>query len=151
MTSYALANAAGISTSTLSHMLSGKSGYFVIITSEKTAQALEHYKSRDVSEKLFHGSKSYLGNRSFRVHAKAFIEFVTLTIHNRFYGCLKEQVAKNGKKNQMISPVAIRELAKLEKLMQKRYKFRGKKLKDAFTNSESFFEEVMRFLAEKRK
>lgn len=45
-------------------------GYFVIITSEKmtAAQALELYKSRDASEKLFRGDKSYLGNKSFRVH-----------------------------------------------------------------------------------
>lgn len=37
-------------------------GYFVIITSEKmtAAQALELYKSRDASEKLFRGDKSYL-------------------------------------------------------------------------------------------
>ena len=63
-------------------------GYFVIITSEKmtAAQALEHYKSRDVSEKLFRGDKSYLGNKSFcvhaneSVHAKIFIEFVALII-----------------------------------------------------------------------
>lgn len=35
-------------------------GYFVIITSEKmtAAQALEVYKSRDASEKLFRGDKS---------------------------------------------------------------------------------------------
>ena len=39
-------------------------GYFVIITSEKmtAAQALELYKSRDVSEKLCGGDKGYLGN-----------------------------------------------------------------------------------------
>lgn len=36
--------------------------YFVIVTSEKmtAAQALELYKSRNVSEKLFRGDKSYL-------------------------------------------------------------------------------------------
>ena len=59
-------------------------GYFVIITSEKmtAVQALDLYKGRDASEKLFRGDKSYLGNRSFRVHtnesvhAKIFIEFV---------------------------------------------------------------------------
>ena len=41
-------------------------GYFVIITSEKmTAEdALDLYKSRDASEKLFRGDKSYLGNRA---------------------------------------------------------------------------------------
>ena len=81
-------------------------GYFVIITSEKmtAAQALELYKSRDASEKLFRGDKSYLGNKSFRVHtsesvqAKIFIEFVALIIRSRFYTCLKELMQKSGKK-----------------------------------------------------
>lgn len=95
-------------------------GYFVIITSEKmtAAQALEHYKSRDVSEKLFRGDKSYLGNKSFRVHAKIFIEFVALIIRNRFYICLKEQMQKSGKKNYMTVPAAIRELEKIELIRQ---------------------------------
>lgn len=101
-------------------------GYFVIITSEKmtAAQALEHYKSRDVSEKLFRGDKSYLGNKSFRVHAnesvhaKIFIEFVALIIRNRFYSCLKEQMQKSGKKNYMTVPAAIRELEKIELIRQ---------------------------------
>jgi len=77
-------------------------GYFVIITSEKmTAEdALELYKSRDASEKLFRGDKSYLGNKSFRVqsneflHAKIFIEFVGLIIRNRFHLYLKEQMRR---------------------------------------------------------
>lgn len=101
-------------------------GYFVIITSEKmtAAQALELYKSRDVSEKLFRGDKSYLGNKSFRVHtsesvhAKIFIEFVALIIRSRFYTCLKEQMQKNGKKNYMTVPAAIRELEKIELIQQ---------------------------------
>ena len=39
-------------------------GYFVIVTSKQMTaeEALELYKSRDVSEKLFRGDKSYLGN-----------------------------------------------------------------------------------------
>ena len=101
-------------------------GYFVIITSEKmtAAQALEHYKSRDVSEKLFRGDKSYLGNKSFcvhaneSVHAKIFIEFVALIIRNRFYICLKEQMQKSGKKNYLTVPAAIRELEKIELIRQ---------------------------------
>ena len=31
-------------------------------------EAFDLYKSRDSSEKLFRGDKSYLGNKSFRVH-----------------------------------------------------------------------------------
>ena len=101
-------------------------GYFVIITSEKmtAAQALALYKSRDASEKLFRGDKSYLGNKSFRVHtsesvhAKIFIEFVALILRSRFYICLKEQMQKVGKKNYMTVPAAIRELEKIEIIRQ---------------------------------
>lgn len=107
-------------------------GYFVIITSEKmtAAQALELYKSRDASEKLFRGDKSYLGNKSFRVHtsesvhAKIFIEFVALIIRSRFYTCLKEQMQKNGKKNYMTVPAAIRELEKIELIRQSNREYR---------------------------
>lgn len=87
-------------------------------------QALDLYKGRDASEKLFRGDKSYLGNRSFRVHtnesvhAKIFIEFVALIIRNRFYSCLKEQMQKSGRKNYMTVPAAIRELEKIELIRQ---------------------------------
>lgn len=102
-------------------------GYFVIITSEKMTaeEALDLYKSRDASEKLFRGDKSYLGNRSFRVqsneslHAKIFIEFVALIIRNRFHLYLKEQMRSRGKKqNFMTVPAAIRELEKIEIVRQ---------------------------------
>ena len=87
--------------------------------------ALDLYKSRDASEKLFRGDKSYLGNRSFRIqsneslHAKIFIEFVALIIRNRFHMCLKEQMQKNSRKqNYMTVPAAIRELEKIEIIRQ---------------------------------
>lgn len=102
-------------------------GYFIIITSEKMSaeEALDLYKSRDGSEKLFRGDKSYLGNRSFRVHgsesvnAKIFIEFVALIIRNRFYTYLKEQMRKSERKdNFMTVPAALRELEKIEMVRQ---------------------------------
>lgn len=98
-------------------------GYFVIITSEKmdAATALDKYKGRDASEKLFRGDKSYLGNKSFRVdstesmHAKIFIEFVALIIRNRLHTCLSEHILKAGKKSNFMNvPAAIRELEKIE-------------------------------------
>lgn len=98
-------------------------GYFVIITSEKMTaeEALEEYKSRDVSEKLFRGDKSYLGNRSYRVHStesvenKIFIEFVALIIRNKIYTSLKDQMRMNKKKDNYITvPAAIKELEKIE-------------------------------------
>lgn len=51
-----------------------------------TKEALKIYRSRDASEMLFMGEKSYLGNRSLRVQidevalAKIFIEFVALIV-----------------------------------------------------------------------
>ena len=102
-------------------------GYFVIITSEKmTAEAaIDLYKSRDASEKLFRGDKSYLGNKSLRVysndslHAKIFIEFIALIIRNRFHLYLKDRMKKTGKNhNYMTVPAAIRELEKIEIVRQ---------------------------------
>lgn len=98
-------------------------GFFVIVTSEETsaADALMLYKSRDDSEKLFRGDKSYLGNRAMRVgfdevaSSKIFVEFVALILRNRLYARLTSAVLKNDKKaNYMTVPAAIRELEKIE-------------------------------------
>ena len=102
-------------------------GYFFINTSEKLSaeEALDLYKSRDGSEKLFRGDKSYLGNKSFRVHGnesvnnKIFIEFVALIIRNKFYTYLKDQMRKSQKKdNFMTVPAALKELEKIEMIRQ---------------------------------
>ena len=102
-------------------------GYFVIVTSKKMSakEALELYKSRDVSEKLFRGDKSYLGNKSLRVQsdeaasAKIFTEFIALIIRCRMYTRLKDEMEKLDKKpNFMTVPAAIRELDKLEMIRQ---------------------------------
>jgi len=98
-------------------------GYFCIVTSEEMTarEALTLYKSRDDSEKLFRGDKSYLGDRTMRVHtdestsAKLFIEFVALIIRNKIYTSLKSAVLKNERKaNYMTVPAALRELEKIE-------------------------------------
>jgi hypothetical protein len=108
-------------------------GYFVIVTSKKmTAKdALELYKSRDASEKLFKGDKSYLGNRSLRVqsdevaNAKIFVEFVALIIRCKLYTLLKDEMEKLEKKpNFMTVPAAIRELDKIEMVRQTDGKYR---------------------------
>ncbi|MDD2402735.1 MAG: transposase [Clostridia bacterium] len=102
-------------------------GYFCIITSEKMTakEAIDLYKSRDVSEKLFRGDKSYLGNKSLRVYsdesasAKIFIEFIALIIRNRIYTSLKEEMKNlNKRPNYMTVPVAIKELEKIEMVRQ---------------------------------
>ena len=108
-------------------------GYFVIITSKKMTakEALTLYKSRDASEKLFRGDKSYLGNKSIRVQsdesisAKIFIEFVALIIRNKIYTCLKDAMLENDKKaNYMTVPAAIKELEKIEIIRQLDNKYR---------------------------
>ena len=102
-------------------------GYFCIITSAKmTAEnALDMYKSRDASEKLFRGDKSYLGDKSMRTyhdeptHSKIFIEFVALIIRNKIYTCLKDRMKEiHKKKNYMTVPAALRELDKIEVIRQ---------------------------------
>ena len=102
-------------------------GYFCIITSEKMTakEAINLYKSRDVSEKLFRGDKSYLGNKSLRVYsdesasAKIFIEFIALIIRSKIYTNLKEEMKSLDKRpNYMTVPAAIKELEKIEMVRQ---------------------------------
>lgn len=98
-------------------------GYFVIVTSARMSarEALELYKSRDASEKLFRGDKSYLGNKSLRVSSdeaasgKIFEEFVALIVRNKIYTCLKAEMKRLDKKpNFMTVPAALSELEKIE-------------------------------------
>ena len=102
-------------------------GYFCIITSEKMSakEAIELYKSRDASEKLFRGDKSYLGNKSIRVYseesarAKIFVEFVAMILRCKMYIKLKEEMKNLEKKpNYMTVPTALKELEKIEMVRQ---------------------------------
>lgn len=102
-------------------------GYFCIITSEKMTakEALNLYKSRDASEKLFRGDKSYLGNKSLRVYsdesvsAKIFIEFIALIVRCKIYTCLKDEIKNlNKRPNYMTVPAALKELEKIEMVRQ---------------------------------
>ena len=102
-------------------------GYFCIITSEKMSakEAIELYRSRDTSEKLFRGDKSYLGNKSIRVYseesarAKIFVEFVAMILRCKMYTKLKEEMKKLEKKpNYMTVPAALKELEKIEMVRQ---------------------------------
>ena len=98
-------------------------GYFVIVTSAKMSakDAIDLYYSRDSSEKLFRGDKSYLGNRSLRVYtsesadAKIFVEFVALIVRNSIYKRLKDESEEmDGNPNYMTVPAALGELEKIE-------------------------------------
>ena len=102
-------------------------GYFCIITSDKMTakQALEIYKGRDASEKLFLSDKTFLGNHALRssteesAASKIFIEFVALIIRNRMYNHLRDAMKEMAKKpNYMTVPAAIRELDKIEMARQ---------------------------------
>ena len=104
-----------------------EASYFCIITSKKMTakEALELYKSRDESEKLFKGDKSYLGNNAIRVQtdesaeAKIFIEFVALVIRNKIYTSLKDSALEDDNKaNYMNVPAALKELEKIEMIRQ---------------------------------
>jgi transposase len=105
----------------------GLCGYFAIITSAKMSakEALDLYKGRDGHEKLFRGDKSYLGNKSVRVHSdesvngKIFVEFVALIIRNRMYCRLKDEAEGYASTpNYMTVPASIRELEKIEMIKQ---------------------------------
>ncbi len=105
----------------------GLCGYFVIVTSAKMSakEALDLYKSRDQHEKLFRGDKSYLGNKSIRVHSsesvsgKIFVEFIALIIQNSMYCQLKDEMEGYvAKPNYMTVPAAIKELEKIEMIRQ---------------------------------
>ena len=97
-------------------------GYFAIISSDNMTakEALELYKSRDASEKLFRSDKSYLGNKSMRVYtdealsAKVFVQFIALILRSRIYTALKDKCEKMLKTpNFMTVPAAIKELEKI--------------------------------------
>ena len=102
-------------------------GYFVIVTSDKMTakQALELYKGRDPSEKLFLSDKTFLGDHCVRTRSdeslisKTFVEFVALIIRNKMYNYLREEMKILDKKpNYMSVPAAIRELDKIEMARQ---------------------------------
>lgn len=97
-------------------------GYFVIVSSEKMTakEALERYKSRDASEKLFRADKSYLGNKSMRVgtdaalSSKIFIQFLALILRSKLYVQLKEKCETMiNRPNYLTVPAAIKELEKI--------------------------------------
>lgn len=102
-------------------------GYFAIVSSDNMTarEAIELYKSRDASEKLFRSDKSYLGNKSMRVHSdealssKVFIQFIALILRSRIYTALKEKNEKMLKKpNYLTVPAALKELEKIVMIRQ---------------------------------
>ena len=102
-------------------------GYFAIVSSDNMTarEAIELYKSRDASEKLFRSDKSYLGNKSMRVHSdealssKVFIQFIALILRSRIYTALKEKSEKMLKKpNYLTVSAALKELEKIVMIRQ---------------------------------
>ena len=108
-------------------------GFFVIVTSKKMSakNALQLYKSRDESEKLFRADKSYLGNDVFRnasdesIEAKSLVEFAALIVRNRIFTYFDEAIEQGIKKqNYLTVPAAIKELEKIELVRQSDGKYR---------------------------
>jgi len=143
-------------------------GYFVIVTSDRMTakEALHIYKSRDFSEKAFRGEKTYLGDKSLRVHstestsAKIFIEFVAMIIRNKLYTCLVDEMNRLGKKlNYMTVPAAIKELEKIEMTRQTDNVYRldhavtatQKKILNAFDLTENNIEYRASWISEELK
>ncbi len=143
-------------------------GYFVIVTSDRMTakEALHIYKSRDFSEKAFRGDKTYLGDKSLRVHstestsAKIFVEFVAMIIRNKLYTCLVDEMNRLGKKlNFMTVPAAIKELEKIEMTRQTDNVYRldhavtatQKKILNAFDLTENNIEYRASWISEKLK
>ena len=102
-------------------------GYFAIVSSDNMTarEAIELYKSRDASEKLFRSDKSYLGNKSMRGHSdealssKVFIQFIALILRSRIYTALKEKSEKMLKKpNYLTVPAALKKLEKIVMIRQ---------------------------------
>jgi transposase len=102
-------------------------GYFAIISSDNLTarEAIELYKSRDASEKLFRSDKSYLGNKSMRVaseeslESKTFIQFIALILRAKIYTCLKDKcMAMLKRPNYMTVPAALKELEKIVMIRQ---------------------------------
>lgn len=108
-------------------------GYFCLISSEKMTalEALELYKGRDESEKLFRADKTFLGARTMRVHSKnslsskLFIEFIALIIRNRIFNLLKEEMRRlRIKKNDMTVPAAMDQLEMIEMVKRTENEYR---------------------------
>ena len=148
------------------------SGYFCLITSEEMTakEALLLYKSRDASEKLFRGDKSYLGNRSLRIYgeesaeSKIFIEFLALIVRNRIYRYLWKAASEmDSRPNYMTVPAAMKELEKIEMVRLTDGKYRldhavtrvQKTILGAFDMDaelvKSYAEELSRMLLEAKK
>ena len=95
-------------------------GYFAIVSSDRMTakEAIERYKSRDASEKLFRADQSYLGNRSMRVGSdaalstKIFIQFLALILRCRIYTDLKDKCEAVGKRPNDMTPCSFERAGK---------------------------------------
>lgn len=108
-------------------------GYFALISSDEmnAKEAIELYKRRDASEKLFRNDKTFIGNRSYRTYTgestngKIFVLFIALIIRNRIYTALKDEMEKMGREpNYMNVSAAVQELEKIEMVIGTDYIYR---------------------------
>ena len=106
-----------------------KLGFFILVTSEEmsAADALQTYRDRDSTEKLFRALKTGLEYDTYRVHSqqslegKTHIMFIAGIVRNRLFQSLKENRGKD-KKNFTV-PAAISELEKVIAIKDKTGKY----------------------------
>ena len=95
-----------------------KSGYFILLTNDdklKKIKALEHYRNRDIIEKLFNIEKNELDGRRLKVHSqhnsdgRMFIQFIALILYNNISTVMK--------KNKLFERYSLKEMmAELSKI-----------------------------------
>lgn len=140
-------------------------GYFALVTSKKMSakEALDLYKGRDVSEKVFRGDKTYLNNKSLRIssdeaaNGKIFVEFLALILRCKLHDKLQEEMQRLEKKpNFMTVPASLRELEKIEMVRSLDGRYRmdhavtatQKMILKAFSLDESYVQREIKKLSE---
>jgi len=106
-----------------------KLGFFILLTSEKmsASDALQIYRDRDSTEKIFRALKTGLEYDTYRVHSQQSLEgkthvmFIASIVRNRLFRVLKNTRGKD-KKNFTV-PAAISELEKVIAIKDKYGKY----------------------------
>ena len=104
-------------------------GFFILVTSEKmsAADALQIYRDRDSTEKIFRALKTGLEYDTYRVHSqqslegKTHIMFIASIVRNHLFHVLKKNRGKD--KRNFTVPAAISELEKVIVIKDKNGKY----------------------------
>lgn len=135
-----------------------EAGFFVICTSEEmtAAEALDIYRERDASEKLFRLLKTELGYDKLAVYSdeavmtKTQLVFMATIVRNAIYQGLKPVIKKTGDRKHFTVNAAIHELENIEatKNLHGKYQYQyaltkaQKQILSAFDLSEKDVEQI---------